>query len=57
MAWAQPQNAAERRVMSKIKDVDLVQEDLAFCGDTYGTGSDGDSNIIQSTELIVSKWH
>ena len=43
--------------LEKIKDVDLVQEDLAFCGDTYGTGSDGDSNIIQSTELIVSKWH
>lgn len=57
VAWAQPQTAAERRVMSKIKDVDIVQDDLAFCGDTYGAGSDGDSNIIQSTDLIVSKWH
>ena len=56
VAWAQPQTAAERRVMSKIKDVDIVCDDLAFCGDSYGVDSDGDYNIIQSSDLIVEKW-
>lgn len=53
VGWAQPLSISERKIIEKVKFAQMQSQRLMFCGDGYGSSSDGDSNLIESIQNVL----
>lgn len=49
-AWPIPAGVSDRKLVEKLTPEALCNNGIQFCGDTYGTALEGDSNIISSVK-------
>jgi glycine/D-amino acid oxidase-like deaminating enzyme len=56
VGWAHTASPQEHRWFDKLELANLQDETLVFCGDAYGPHAEGDRNLIESVQTVITSF-